>query len=52
MVRLLKRANKEYLFLGIFIALLIFLDIFDRNEPGLQWRKIAYKLNHYQPTKT
>jgi two-component system, LytTR family, sensor kinase len=46
MVRLLKRANKEYLFLGIFIALLIFLDIFDRIEPGLQWRKIAYKLNY------
>ncbi|MFW6257350.1 MAG: sensor histidine kinase [Prolixibacteraceae bacterium] len=46
MVGLLKRANREYLFLGIFIALLIFLDIFDRNEPGLQWHKIAYKLNY------
>lgn len=46
MVRLLKRANKEYLFLGIFIALLIFLDIFDRNEPGLQWHKVVYKLNY------
>jgi len=46
MVRLLKRAKKEYLFLGIFIALLIFLDIFDKNEPGLQWHKIVYKLNY------
>src|SRR6056297_1167410 len=46
MVRLLKRANKEYLFLGIFIALLIFLDVFNRNEPGLQWHKIAYKFNY------
>jgi sensor histidine kinase YesM len=46
MVRLLKRANREYLFLGIFIALLIFLDIFDRNEPGLQWHKVVYKLNY------
>jgi len=46
MVRLLKRANKEYLLLGIFIALLIFLDVFDRNEPGLQWHKIAYKFNY------
>ncbi|SHI81994.1 GHKL domain-containing protein [Tangfeifania diversioriginum] len=46
MVRLLKRANKEYLFLGIFIALLIFLDIFDRHEPGLQWHKVVYKLNY------
>jgi len=46
MVWLLKRANKEYLFLGIFIALLIFLDVFNRNEPGLQWHKIAYKFNY------
>lgn len=46
MNRLLKKANREYLYLGIFIALLIFLDIFDRNEPGLQWHKIAYKLNY------
>lgn len=46
MIRILKRANREYLFLGIFIALLIFLDIFDRNEPGLQWHKIVYKLNY------
>ncbi len=46
MVRLLKRTNREYLFLGIFIALLIFLDIFDKNEPGLQWHKIVYKLNY------
>lgn len=46
MVRLLKRANKEYLVLGIFIALLIFLDIFDKNEPGLQWHKVAYKFNY------
>lgn len=46
MIRLLKRANREFLFLGIFIALLIFLDTFDRTEPGLQWHKIAYKLNY------
>jgi sensor histidine kinase YesM len=46
MVRLLNRANREYLYLGIFIALLIFLDIFDKNEPGLQWHKVVYKLNY------
>lgn len=46
MTRLLKRVNREFLFLGIFIALLIFLDTFDRTEPGLQWHKIAYKLNY------
>lgn len=34
------------MYLGIFIALLIFLDIFDKNEPGLQWHKVVYKLNY------
>jgi len=46
MNRMLKRLNKEYLFIGIFILLLFFLDIFDKNDPGLHWHKIAYKLNY------
>lgn len=46
MKQVLKCLNKEYLFLSVFILLLIFLDIFDKNEPGLEWHKIAYKLNY------
>jgi len=46
MNQVLKRLNKEFLFIGIFILLLFLLDIFDKNEPGLQWHKIAYKLNY------
>lgn len=46
MNRVLKRLNKEFLFIGIFILLLILLDVFDKTEPGLHWHKIAYKLNY------
>jgi sensor histidine kinase YesM len=46
MNRVLKRLNKEYLFIGIFILLLFLLDIFDKNDPGLHGHKIAYKLNY------
>jgi len=46
MKQVIKRIKKEYLFTGIFIVLLFLLDIFDKNDPGLHWHKIAYKLNY------
>ena len=46
MKQLQKRANREYLFLGILVVLLFLLNSFDKGEFGLQAHKAIFLLNY------
>ena len=46
MIPLLKRIKREYIFLGLLIVLLFFLNSFDKGEPGLLIHKAVFLVNY------
>lgn len=46
MIPFLKRIRREYLFLGLLIVLLFFLNSFDKGEPGLLIHNAVFLVNY------
>lgn len=46
MVKYLEKINKEYLYLGILVVFLFFLNAFDKFRPGLEWERGIFLINY------
>jgi len=46
-VHIIQKINKEYLYLGMIVVLLFFLNSFDRFSVGLQWERSVFFINYF-----